>query len=291
LQKGDLVSDLSNQLPEKQIYSEILACDPHKSVVVSACAGSGKTWLLVARMVRLLLDGTKPQEILALTFTRKAAQEMRDRLYGLLEQFSKIDDISLAGELEARGLNEIQAQKLLPKARSLYEQVLANPQPIVIDTFHGWFGRLLGAAPVSLGIQPGFALREDAKRLQEECLDDWWGNLTPELTAHYDVLLKQLGSYETQKLLMGKGSLFKQRGAWTFFEKDCVQKNISPIARFRKTLCKVDQPNPLLVLWNAPNALADMEFLAYCFKNSSPNDQKLLPNLLPAIASKKPAVI
>ena len=281
------MSDLINTLPAKQTYSEKLACDPQRSVIVSACAGSGKTWLLVARMVRLLLDDVKPQEILALTFTRKAAQEMRDRLYGLLEQFSKSDDASLIKELTARGMEEVQAEKYLPKAKALYEQVLANPQPIVIDTFHGWFGRLLGAAPVSIGIQPGFKLREDAKRLQAECLDDWWGDLTPELKAHYDVLLKYLGSHETQKLLMGKSSLFKQRGAWTFFAKQCDQTGITPIERLKQSLHKLNLPNPLLAPWNAPNALVDLEFLEYCFKNSSTNDQKLLPNLLPALAYKK----
>ena len=287
MQEGDLVSDQIERLPEKQPYSERLACDPRRSVIVSACAGSGKTWLLVARMVRLLLDGVKPQEILALTFTRKAAQEMRDRLYGLLEQFSRSDDVSLARELIARGVEKDEAEKYLPKAKALYEQILANPQPIVIDTFHGWFGRLLGAAPVSMGIQPGFQLREDAKRLQEECLDDWWGNLTPDLRAHYDVLLKHLGSHETQKLLMGRSSLFKQRGAWTFFAKHCKQTGVSPIERLKQTLHKLDLPNPLLAQWNAPNALADLEFLEYCLKNSSTNDQKLLPNLLPALVCKK----
>ena len=281
------MSDLMNTLPEKQDYSEKLACDPRRSVIVSACAGSGKTWLLVARMVRLLLDDVKPQEILALTFTRKAAQEMRDRLYGLLEQFSKIDDASLIKELIARGMDKAQAEKYLPKAKVLYEQVLANPQPIVIDTFHGWFGRLLGAAPVSLGIQPGFKLREDAKRLQEECLDDWWGDLTPELKAHYDVLLKYLGSHETQKLLMDKSSLFKQRGAWTFFAKKCKQTGVTPIECLKQSLHKLNLPNPLLAQWNAPNTLADIEFLEHCFKNSSANDQKLLPNLMPALACKK----
>ena len=287
MQEGDLVNDQSNSLPVKQAYSEKLACDPQRSVIVSACAGSGKTWLLVARLLRLLLDDVKPQEILALTFTRKAAQEMRDRLYGLLEQFSKSDDASLIKELTARGMDKTQAEKCLPKAKALYEQVLANPQPIVIDTFHGWFGRLLGAAPVSLGIQPGFKLREDAKRLQEECLGDWWGDLTPELKAHYDVLLKYLGSHETQKLLMGKSSLFKQRGAWTFFAKKCNQAGIAPIEQLKQSLHKLNLPNPLLAAWNTPNALADLEFLGYCFKNSSVNDQKLLPNLLPALACKK----
>ena len=283
------MSDLINTLPAKQTYSEKLACDPQRSVIVSACAGSGKTWLLVARMVRLLLDDVKPQEILALTFTRKAAQEMRDRLYGLLEQFSKSDDASLMKELTARGMEEAQAEKYLPKAKALYEQVLANPQPIVIDTFHGWFGRLLGAAPVSLGIQPGFKLREDAKRLQEECLDDWWGDLTPELKTHYDVLLKYLGSHETQKLLMGKSSLFKQRGAWTFFEKQCNQTGITPIERLKQSLHKLNLPNPLLAQWSAPNALEDLQFLARCFQNSSVKDSDLLQYLLPAIACKERA--
>ncbi|MBU3628010.1 exodeoxyribonuclease V subunit beta [Polynucleobacter sp. AP-Reno-20A-A9] len=278
-----------NKLPERQPYSERLACDPQRSVIVSACAGSGKTWLLVARMVRLLLDDVKPQEILALTFTRKAAQEMRDRLYGLLEQFSKSDDVSLIKELIARGMEKEQAEKCLPKAKALYEQVLANPQPIVIDTFHGWFGRLLGAAPVSMGVQPGFKLREDAKRLQDECLDDWWGDLTPDLKAHYDVLLKYLGSHETQKLLMGKSSLFKQRGAWTFFAKKCNQTGITPIECLKQSLHKLNTPNPLLARWNAPNALADLQFLARCFENSSVKDSDLLKYLLPAIACKEHA--
>ncbi|WP_216187546.1 UvrD-helicase domain-containing protein [Polynucleobacter sp. MWH-HuK1] len=283
------MNDQFSSLPVKQAYSEKLACDPQRSVIVSACAGSGKTWLLVARLLRLLLDDVKPQEILALTFTRKAAQEMRDRLYGLLEQFSKSDDASLIKELTVRGLEKVQAEKYLPKAKALYEQVLANPQPIVIDTFHGWFGRLLGAAPVSLGIQPGFKLREDAKRLQEECLDDWWGNLTPELKAHYDVLLNYLGSHETQKLLMGKSSLFKQRGAWTFFAKKCNQAGITPIESLQQSLHKLNLPNPLLAQWNAPNALADLQFLARCFQNSSVKDSDLLQYLLPAIACKERA--
>ena len=52
------------------------ALDPHRSVVVEACAGSGKTWLLASRIVRLLLEGSAPGEILAITFTRKAAGEI-----------------------------------------------------------------------------------------------------------------------------------------------------------------------------------------------------------------------
>ena len=56
-----------------------IACDPRRSVAVEACAGAGKTWMLVSRIVRALLEGTAPHEILAITFTKKAAGEMRTR--------------------------------------------------------------------------------------------------------------------------------------------------------------------------------------------------------------------
>jgi len=72
----------------EQFYA--LACDPRRSVVVEACAGAGKTWMLVSRIVRALLDGAQPQEILAITFTKKAAGEMRERLDGWLRDFAAL---------------------------------------------------------------------------------------------------------------------------------------------------------------------------------------------------------
>jgi len=246
-----------------------LACNPERSVIVSACAGSGKTWLLVARMIRLLLAGAKPPEILALTFTRKAAQEMRDRLYGLLEEFSTADDDALIHELHIRGLSKDEAKHLLPQARALYIKVLSSPQAIVIDTFHGWFGRLLGAAPVSAEVQPGFNLREDAKRLQQECMEDWWGDLPDNLKKHYDVLLAEFGASETQKFLMGNYSLFKQRGAWTFFQEACISRKIKPIDYLNQVLPYLNQQNPLEAFWQQPQTKANLETLYKCFSNGT----------------------
>ena len=254
-----------------------VACNPNNSVIVSACAGSGKTWLLVARMVRLLLAGAKPQEILALTFTRKAAQEMRDRLYGLLEQFSQMTDEQLIHELTIRGLDDAQAKNLLPQARAMYLKVLMSPQSIVIDTFHGWFGRLLGAAPISAEVQPGFNLREDAKRLQEECMQDWWGDLPADLKKHYDVLLKEFGAFETEKFLMGNSSLFKQRGAWTFFLASCKAKGISPIDALAQCLPNLSLPNPLEEFWQRPGTKADLQVMLDCFSNGTPTQKSDAP--------------
>ena len=256
-----------------------LACNPERSVIVSACAGSGKTWLLVARMIRLLLAGTKPQEILALTFTRKAAQEMRDRLYGLLEEFSTADDDTLIHELHIRGLTKDESKSLLTQARALYIKVLSSPQAVVIDTFHGWFGRLLGAAPVSAEVQPGFNLREDAKRLQEECIQDWWGDLSDNLKKHYDVLLAEFGASETQKFLMGNYSLFKQRGAWTFFQEACKTKGIEAIQYLDQVLPYLNQQNPLQMFWERPETKENLATLYKCFSNGTPTQISKAPYL------------
>ena len=81
-----------------------IACDPQRSVAVEACAGAGKTWMLVSRMVRALLedanqagpdDALQPQEILAITFTKRAAGEMRERLYEWLADFARADNATL----------------------------------------------------------------------------------------------------------------------------------------------------------------------------------------------------
>lgn len=263
-----------------------IACDPNRSVIVSACAGSGKTWLLVTRMARLLLAGAKPQEILALTFTRKAAQEMRDRLYRLLEEFSQASDEQLIGHLIERGLSTDEARALLPSAKSLYTKVLSSPQGIVIDTFHGWFGKLLGAAPISTGIQPGFSLREDAKRLQDECLDDWWSNLPEGITEHYDTLLSALGASETQKFLRSNYSLFKQRGAWTFFSQACKARDTTPIEKLKIDLSRLKISNPLNGIWNAINVKADLEYLHRCFSNSGATEMAYVPTIQMAIDLK-----
>jgi len=82
------------------------ALDPRHSVVVEACAGSGKTWLLVSRIVRLLLDGVQPGEILAITFTRKAAQEMQERLRDWLYELASADDEQVREFLRQRAVAE-----------------------------------------------------------------------------------------------------------------------------------------------------------------------------------------
>ena len=133
-----------------------LACDPRRSVVVEACAGAGKTWMLVSRIVRALLEGAAPQDILAITFTKKAAGEMRQRLQEWLADFAReTEPQKLVEALISRGIGPSPASNGHEALRNLYQSVLAADRPVQIRTFHSWFAALLRTAPLAVLQQLG----------------------------------------------------------------------------------------------------------------------------------------
>lgn len=260
-----------------------IVCDPQRSVVVSACAGSGKTWLLVARLVRILLAGESPRSILALTFTRKAAQEMRERLYQLLQSWTTMSDAELMHALVDRGLDHEAAQSHLQSARTLYDRLLSNPHTVSIDTFHGWFGRLLAGAPVSMGAQSGFTLREDAKRLQQECLEDWWASMPTDVLSAYEYLLEQLGSAQAHQFLLGANGLVQQKGAWEFFKKACEARG-EPVTQALRRCCNtLSQPNPLRIKLEENTAPQELSMLYAVLSHGGVRDQQGLAELAAAL--------
>ena len=150
-----------------------IACDPRRSVALEACAGAGKTWMLVSRILRALLNGAEPQEILAITFTKKAAGEMRQRLQQWLSDFAtrregETDEAwqaRLDNELRIRGIEPQRWPDLRQTLQKLYPALLAYGRTVQIRTFHSWFAALLRSAPLKVlqdqGLPSAYELLED----------------------------------------------------------------------------------------------------------------------------------
>lgn len=125
------------------------ALDTTRSVVVEACAGSGKTWLLSSRIARALVEGVAPRSILALTFTNKAAAEMRLRVVKHLEEMASASPDELTEKLSQWGLTGDALARAMETAPTALARFLSDPQPPTIATFHSWYIQLAAMAPLS----------------------------------------------------------------------------------------------------------------------------------------------
>ena len=130
------------------------AADPHVHAALSASAGTGKTQVLTARVLRLLLSGVRPESILCLTFTKAAAAEMANRIGARLAAWVRLKRSDLWADLEALG--ERPSERLIEEARKLFARVLDCPGGLKIQTIHAFSQSLLAAFPAEAGIAPGF---------------------------------------------------------------------------------------------------------------------------------------
>jgi len=133
---------------------QALAADPNAHAALSASAGTGKTQVLTARVLRLLLGGVRPEAILCLTFTKAAAAEMANRIGARLAAWVRLPDADLRKELFALG--EPNDPVSLQRARRLFATVLEAPGGLRIQTIHSFAQTLLASFPAEADIIPGF---------------------------------------------------------------------------------------------------------------------------------------
>ena len=148
--RGDQVAaPATAALPDARDRAD--AVDPRLNVVLEASAGTGKTRVLVDRYVNLVRAGVEPKHILAMTFTRKAAAEMRERILQTLRRTA-----------EEGGIDE-------RRWRSLRERL----GEVGISTIDAFCLSLLREFPLEAGLDPGFGMADEteALRLTDEALD------------------------------------------------------------------------------------------------------------------------
>ena len=176
---------------------QALAADPFAHSALSASAGTGKTQVLTARVLRLLLKGARPESILCLTFTKAAAAEMANRIGARLAAWVRLKDSELATDLIHLG--EATDPPTRVRARQLFAKVLDCPGGLKIQTIHSFAQSLLVAFPAEAGIAPGFqpiegrAEQELVRRTLADLLADAEGRGDEQLIRDVQVISRRLG--------------------------------------------------------------------------------------------------
>ena len=137
--------------PDPDDSARRFAVDPRNNVVLEASAGTGKTSVLVARYVNLLKAGVDPSNILAITFTRKASAEMRERILHELRASASRSEID----------------------RARWHELRDRLGDIAISTIDAFCLSLLREFPLEADLDPGFDMADETEvpRLIEDSLD------------------------------------------------------------------------------------------------------------------------
>ena len=193
--------------------AQVVAADPTQSVWVSANAGTGKTHVLIERILRLLLAGTPPRRILALTFTKAAAAEVANRLSGRLGDWAAISDSALVEELR-KLFNRPPTVDELATAPRLFARTLEAPEGLGVRTIHSFAESLLGRFPIEAQVAPHFAVIDErrAAEMRSEAQGRILAAAASGETAIGDAmahLAGLVGAEDFQKLM---ADLDKQRG-------------------------------------------------------------------------------
>src|SRR6201981_639332 len=147
-------------IPDPVRDAQARASDPEASAFVSANAGSGKTHVLVQRVIRLLLSGVPPEKILCITFTKAAAANMAERVFSTLGHWVTLDDAALDSAIREAGIPHPNA-KLRNAARKLFASALETPGGLKVQTIHALRTRLLQQFPFEANVPARFAVLDD----------------------------------------------------------------------------------------------------------------------------------
>ncbi|WP_020175127.1 double-strand break repair helicase AddA [Methyloferula stellata] len=154
---------LANDIPHDTRVRQHNASDPAQSVWVSANAGSGKTHVLVQRVLRLLLNGVPPAKILCLTFTKAAAANMAQRVFEALAEWTRLDDQALRAAIIETGATA-RDNAVLIFARRLFARTVETPGGLKIQTIHAFCERLLHVFPFEANVPARFEVLEDLRQ-------------------------------------------------------------------------------------------------------------------------------
>jgi len=145
------------------IKNQLRAAHPSGSAWVSASAGSGKTHILSERVLRLLLSGVAPENVLCLTYTKAGAAEMAQRVANRLGEWAVMGESELRAALTALA-NKAPVSAEIDRARTLFAHALETPGGLKISTIHAFCEAALHRFALEARVPVGFGVIEGGER-------------------------------------------------------------------------------------------------------------------------------
>jgi ATP-dependent helicase/nuclease subunit A len=147
-------------IPEDVLRAQIEASNPSLSAFVAANAGSGKTYVLAQRVIRLMLNDTPPNKILCLTFTKAAAANMANQVFDRLAKWVALEDVELDAAL-AKLEGTVPSPARRARARRLFAEALDAPGGLKVQTIHAFCTRLLQQFPFEAKVAARFVVLDE----------------------------------------------------------------------------------------------------------------------------------
>ncbi len=180
--------------PSADAAQRAIAADPTESAIVQAPAGSGKTTLLVERFLNLLAIVDRPEEILAITFTRKAAAEMRQRIRSALES------------------SDARAEAIRLRAIALNWRLAEQPGRLQVQTIDGFCAGLVRNLPITSAFGDRTRIVEDAASIYRVAIERTFTVADAFTTELVDVFALFDNDYAQARTALG--AMLARRDQW-----------------------------------------------------------------------------
>lgn len=201
-------------LPDQSAREKALNAE--QSFIVQAPAGSGKTELLTLRYLKLLASCEQPEEVLAITFTRKAASEMRDRIIRALNWCQSLLDDNSNPQSAIEQLRFDIGKTVLKRDKSLNWHLLDNPSRFRVQTIDSFCFYLAKQLPILSQVGGDPKLLENIDHCFIEAIRNTLSYLesTAEIADDLETLARHLDNdmARVENLLIG---LMRQREQWS----------------------------------------------------------------------------
>ncbi len=263
------------------------ASDPRRSVWVGASAGTGKTKVLIDRVLRLMLPrnsgepATLPGKILCLTFTKTAAAEMSNRIYESLSKWSVMGDADLHAALENL-IGMPPTDLVTQEARRLFARVLDAPGGLKIMTIHSFCQSVLKRFPIEAGLPPHFELmdEQDAVEYLTRCLhsisEEARDNPSAPLALAFNELALHLDAAAMSGLMqqiMSKRSLLTEILKYHGDAEGYAEKTISALYRYLQLDEEMTEEDVIACTCDAPHE-EDLKAALRALLNGSKTDRE-----------------